>query len=137
MLKSDGTYDTDVDGNPVPTYDNEDIMTFARIWTGFLRSKGRGSQEQVQWKFNIPGSLFNFIDPTYLDAYRRDYFPKLDLYDQYIGDRYPLCVELPQRPFLRVGAKYRFLGAATAHYPYGRAYPVQSRGHAPSARISD
>ncbi len=40
----------------------------------------------------------------------RDAFPKMDLHDNYVGDGYPLCAELPPRAFLRAGARYRFLG---------------------------
>ena len=43
----------------------------------------------------------------------RDYFPKRGLGDDvYIGDQYPLCVDLPDRPFLRKGAKFRLLGGS-------------------------
>ena len=41
----------------------------------------------------------------------RDWWPKRGLNGQYIGDRYPLCVDLPDRPFLRKGAKYRLENA--------------------------
>ena len=47
-----------------------------------------------------------------LDGERyRDYFPKRVLYDdEYIGDQCPLCIDLPERAYLRKGAKYRLLG---------------------------
>jgi hypothetical protein len=48
-----------------------------------------------------------------IDGYRyRDYGPKRGLDDKYIGDRYPLCYDLPERPFLRKGAKFRLLGGS-------------------------
>ena len=30
----------------------------------------------------------------------------------WLGDRYPLCADLPNRPFLSAGAKYRFNGGS-------------------------
>jgi hypothetical protein len=41
----------------------------------------------------------------------RDVFPKTDLYGGYIGDGFPLCVDLPPKHFLRRGATYRLLGS--------------------------
>lgn len=52
----------------------------------------------------------NTIDLMQLKPHWRDAFPKMDLHKGYVGDGYPLCVHLPQRPFLRRGARYRFLG---------------------------
>lgn len=37
-LNDDGSQQLDEDGNPIQTYDNDDIMSFARTWTGFVRS---------------------------------------------------------------------------------------------------
>lgn len=42
----------------------------------------------------------------------RDPFPKLDLDQNFIGDGYPICTELPTRHFLRKGATYRLAGSA-------------------------
>ncbi len=47
----------------------------------------------------------------------------MDLHDRYIGDRYPLCVDMPTRSFLRVGARYRYLGLASDLPPIGDTYP--------------
>lgn len=44
----------------------------------------------------------------------RDWFPKRGLEGKFIGDRYPLCEDLPPKAFLRFGAKYRLLGGSTA-----------------------
>ena len=55
----------------------------------------------------------NRLDPMYIaSVFWRDWFPKRGLNDAYIGDRYPLCEDLPEKPFLRVGAKYRLLGGS-------------------------
>ena len=37
-------------GEPLPTYDNSNIVTFARVWTGFSGGPGRGNVEPcLQW----------------------------------------------------------------------------------------
>eukprot|EP01052_Picozoa_sp_SAG31_P027284 SAG31_NODE_2540_length_5538_cov_7.680859_3_plen_948_part_00 len=36
-LEEDGSKRLGTDGQPVPTYDNENIISFARAWTGFVR----------------------------------------------------------------------------------------------------
>lgn len=46
-----------------------------------------------------------------IEASWRDKFPKSDMTGGYIGDGYPLCVDLPEKMWLRRGAKYRLLGA--------------------------
>ena len=90
MLRSDGSYETDAAGSFVPTYDNDDIMDFARAWTGFDRQAFRGNIEAVK---GYTGG--NWIDPMSIDADWRDVFPKMDLRDGFIGDRYPLCADAP------------------------------------------
>ena len=42
----------------------------------------------------------------------RDPFPKTDLYGGFIGDKVPLCVDLPAKHFLSKGATYRLLGSS-------------------------
>jgi hypothetical protein len=49
-----------------------------------------------------------------IEALWRDKFPKSDLLGGYIGDGYPLCVDLPSKMFLRKGATYRLLGASSS-----------------------
>ena len=87
-------------------------MTFARAWTGFNRQATRGNIEAV-WGY----STANWIDPMTLDEDWRDVFPKMDLRDDFIGDRYPLCVARPSRAFLRAGATWRYLGQASPRTP--------------------
>jgi len=41
----------------------------------------------------------------------RDHFPKSDLTNGYIGDKVPLCVDLPQKHALRKGAVFKLLGS--------------------------
>lgn len=44
-LNQDGTYVLDVDGNPIPTYDNSDIKEFAKVFTGL----GSGGIKENPW----------------------------------------------------------------------------------------
>merc|ERR1719273_186500 len=102
MLNIDGTpiYEN---GTPVSTYDNDDIMTYARAWTGFARQNQRGNIEDI--------NDANRIDPMRIVAEWRDMFPKMDLFDGYVGDGYPLCEDLPTHSYLKKGATYRLLGS--------------------------
>lgn len=105
-LDEDGTQQRDENGTLIETYSNEDIMSFSRAWTGFQRHDPRGNYEDD----NTSGSR-NRLDPMYIDGRWRDRFAKSDLTGGYIGDTYPLCVDVPGKMFLRPGAKYRLLGA--------------------------
>lgn len=105
-LNIDGTLVLDSDGQPIQTYSAEDIQTFARGWTGFDHAFRRSNVEAYYWD---PG---NRIDPMILRGEWRDHSPKLDLSGGYIGDRYPLCADLPEKHFLRRGASYRLLGSS-------------------------
>jgi hypothetical protein len=104
MLHENGTAKLDAAGNPIETYDTSDVQTLARAWTGFDRRSGRGNIEEDQLR------LSNEIDPMWVKPDWRDMFPKRDLYDGFIGDGFPLCADLPLRPFLRKGAKFHYLG---------------------------
>jgi cullin-associated NEDD8-dissociated protein 1 len=102
-LNSDGSRVKDANGADVPTYDNTNIMDFARVFTGFDQQlpranieKGKGSQ--------------NKVDPMQMKASWHDRYPKPDLDGGFLGDGYPLCSDLPPRAFLAKGAQYKFLG---------------------------
>jgi hypothetical protein len=45
----------------------------------------------------------------------------MNLYDGFIGDKVPLCVDLPEQHFLRKGATYRLLGSSLT--PEMHEYP--------------
>lgn len=83
-LNLDGTPKLDSNLQPVLAYTNDEIMSFARIWTGFDYQQSRGNIEE-----NTSG---NRQDPMKIQAAWRDKFPKTDMMGGYIGDRYPLCV---------------------------------------------
>ena len=107
-LRDDGTVINDAHGKPIPTYDTQHMMAFSRAWTGFGPAASRD---------NLGLSASTLVDPmvitnmgsTGYEAYR-DLFPKVDLNDGHLGDRYPLCSDLPRRSFLRAGARYSYLG---------------------------
>ena len=103
-LNSDGTVVRDQEsGAKIENYDNDDIMTGARLWTGFERHDSRSNTEAATF-------WGNRIDPMKMVSRSRDRYPKMNLYDGYVGDGYPLCHDLPSKPFLKKGAKFRVLG---------------------------
>lgn len=103
QLKDDGTPLLDTDGNPMVTYDNNNIVSFSRVWTGFTRQAKRANVEGPDGKelihalkddehvFSSTCTPFLFIgtnriDPMAIVPYRRDKFPKPDLYGGFLGD---------------------------------------------------
>ena len=100
QLHADGTRELDGDGKSIRTFNDHDIVTFARVWTGFHRQPTRANFEMEN------RGTRNSIDPMRIEPDDRDFLPKIDLHDGYIGDSYPLCVDLPVRSFLRRGGRY-------------------------------
>ncbi|KNC53335.1 twin-arginine translocation domain-containing protein [Thecamonas trahens ATCC 50062] len=105
-LNDDGTPKRDAAGNELPTYGQEDIVDYARVWTGFegytYRRNLIGTPEQDV------GADAMLINPVYHDR-----MPKLRLASAgggYIGDTYPICDELPGKPWLNKGARYTLVG---------------------------
>mmetsp|Transcript_18225 Transcript_18225/g.33487 ORF Transcript_18225/g.33487 Transcript_18225/m.33487 type:complete len:450 (+) Transcript_18225:1031-2380(+) len=88
----------------VPAYTNDNIMSFARVLTGFQQQELRGNIEVGN------RAVFNSIDPMKMIVDWHDTYPKPDLKGNYLGDGYPLCSDLPNKAFLAKGAKYEFLG---------------------------
>jgi len=101
-LNQDGTVQRNSDGSLALAYTNDDIIEFARVWTGFNGQDLRGNIEEK-------GEL-NGVDPMRFDAQWRDHFPKMGLNGQYIGHGLPLCADLPSEHFLKKGAVYRLMG---------------------------
>jgi hypothetical protein len=101
-LKSDGNYFKDENNDPLLAYTNADIVEYARAWTGFESRPIRGNIETVYQK--------NRVDPMRINMEYRDVFPKMGLNRKYIGDGEPLCADLPDKHFLKLGATYRLLG---------------------------
>ena len=107
MLNIDGTIQVNESGSAIPSYDNTDIQNFARAWTGFYRQWARSNMEFRENEWNK-----NRMDPMRVYGPWRDPFPKMDLSNGYIGDKVPLCADLPEKQFLKRGAKYRLLGSS-------------------------
>jgi hypothetical protein len=57
-------------------------------------------------------SILLDLDYGYLKGVYRDPFPKTNLNGGFIADKVPLCVDLPEKHFLRKGATYRLLGSS-------------------------
>ncbi|CAB9517124.1 Protein of unknown function (DUF1800) [Seminavis robusta] len=95
-------------GDPVPTYDIKDIMSIARVWTGFQERAYRGNIEV----FDTGHRYRNRMDPMLIELRWHDIKPKSDLLGGYIGDRYPLCTDLPERDFLRKGSTFDFVSSS-------------------------
>ena len=79
-------------------------MSFARVWTGFDFQAMRGNIERSD-------VVNNQVDPLQINAAWRDSNPKTDLNGNFLGDSYPLCSDLPERPFLRQGATFVLVGS--------------------------
>ncbi|KNC55363.1 ULK/ULK protein kinase [Thecamonas trahens ATCC 50062] len=107
-LNDDGTQVLNDAGLPVPTYTQEDIVDYARIWTGF---EGYNFRRNV---IDLPSGRTG-VDPMRINAVYHDRMPKLELGANggYLGDTYPLCDELPARPWLMQGARYDYIGASS------------------------
>ena len=104
-LNNDGSIVRDSNGVQIETYTNEDIMSFSRVWTGFDHQLMRGNIET-----NRDIKSRNDVDPMRINPDWRDSFPKMNLYGGHLGDKLPLCKDLPSKNFLRKGATYSFIG---------------------------
>merc|ERR1719352_17033 len=102
-LHPNGSRVLDAQGESIPTYDNEHVMNFARVFTGFDEQLLRPNIEKMKGDQNK-------IDPMQMHAGWHDVYPKSDLDSNYLGDGYPLCSDLPPQSFLSKNVKYAFLG---------------------------
>ena len=108
LLNDDGTPILDgPGGDPLPTYDQEDIVDYARVWTGFEASPERTNSIDDRGAIGF--------DTMRINTRFHDVMPKLGLgaAGGYLGDTYPLCNELPPTPWLTTGARYRFVGTSS------------------------
>ena len=90
-------------GNVIPTYNNDHIEAFARVWTGLFLEQGRENTE---------GFGKNSEDPMDIRYDLHDFLPKLSLYGGHLADGFPLCADHPHA-FLAQGARYRYTGASS------------------------
>ena len=114
-LHPDGTEVRDQFDQAIQTYNNIDIMSNARLFTGFTFTARRGNIEEL---FRSEKSR---QDPMRIEVDLHDFSPKTSLDGNWIGDRYPLCVDLPKKGFLSVGATYQFRAGSSLprnhHHP--------------------
>jgi hypothetical protein len=103
-LNLDGTNMLDSFGRVIKTYTNLDILSNARVMTGFSYTSRRGNTEEL---FRSDKSR---QDPLRIEVDAHDFFPKTSLDGGWLGDRYPLCVDLPKHHFLKLGARFVFRG---------------------------
>eukprot|EP00804_Cyclotella_cryptica_P005395 CCRYP_017085-RA/>CCRYP_017085-RA protein AED:0.06 eAED:0.06 QI:162/1/1/1/1/0.96/28/3961/2317 len=106
FLNDDGTEVHDSFGRVIQTYTNRDILSNARIWSGFEYTARRGNVEEL---FRANKSR---QDPMRIDIDKHDFLPKFTL-GGWIGDRYPLCSDLPRYHFLKIGAQYHLRGGTS------------------------
>jgi len=101
-MNHDGTYKFDANGNLIATYDNRQIQTNARVFTGYR-------QEQMRSNLATP-ERGNLVDPMDFLVTKHDKQPKMAPSGGYLGDGYPVCSDLPDRLFLKKGAEYQLAG---------------------------
>ena len=89
-LHDNGTKVTGDDGRHIPTYVQDDVVNFAKAWTGLTGPLDRANIEQLGVGRTTTS---NKIDPLRLRMSDRDAFPKTDLLGGYIGDGHALCEE--------------------------------------------
>ncbi|MEQ1824808.1 MAG: DUF1800 family protein [Pirellula sp.] len=68
-LNIDGTYKLDSEGEVIPTYDNEIIKEFAKVFTGFNYASGNGT--------SITSGYLNLIDPMIMTNSAHETGPKV------------------------------------------------------------
>lgn len=58
---------------------------------------------------------------------KHNWFPKTSLDGGWIGDKYPLCTDLPEYHFLKTGAKFRFRAGSST--PLSQYAPLEWEGN--------
>ena len=109
QLNPDGTPKVDPSTNQyINTYSNADIVSFARVWTGWDLQPNRGNTVAFD---DYHHRITNNLDQMLLKPERRDRFPKATILGKgHLGDGYPLCSGLGPRPYLKRGAKFEYVG---------------------------
>ena len=78
-LNMDGSIVYQENGNPVDSYSIDDIVSYARAWTGFVEKPERGGPATSK-----EGSADTTLDPMRIDITKRDLFPKNNLLNGFI-----------------------------------------------------
>ncbi|MFL2833284.1 MAG: DUF1800 family protein [Coraliomargaritaceae bacterium] len=69
-LNENGTLKLDPSGEAIPTYDNDDISEFAKVFTGMRKPLSRGPNSNIEELSN------NFVDPMRVSAWMHDFSAK-------------------------------------------------------------
>ena len=80
QLNEDGTFKYDSNGELIPTYNNENIAEFAKVFTGLNRP-----DKFVYYNSSVYPNYEEYQNQNYVDdmkfiSWRHDYNPKIDLY---------------------------------------------------------
>ena len=75
----DGSIIYQENGNPVDSYSIDDIVSYARAWTGFVEKPERGGAASSENGFQE-----SKVDPMRIDIDKRDLFPKNNLLNGFI-----------------------------------------------------
>ena len=78
-LNMDGSIVYQENGNPVDSYSIDDIVSYARAWTGFVEKPECGGPATSK-----EGSADTTLDPMRIDITKRDLFPKNNLLNGFI-----------------------------------------------------
>ena len=78
QLNMDGSI-VQENGNPVDTYSIDDIVSYARAWTGFVERVERGGAAT-----SGEGARDTTLDPMRIEITKRDEFPKNNLLSGFI-----------------------------------------------------
>ena len=100
LLHPNGTLQRDAQNNSIPTYGMEQIVNFAKVFTGFRERPFRPNIENEDDD--------DLIDPMIVDSQRHDVHPKPDFYGGFLGDALPSCAEPGIHKFLAKGARFEF-----------------------------
>ena len=96
-MDGNGTKALDENGSPVETYRIEDILSYARAWTGFKASNNKRAGTSTSGRRGD-----DTLDPMTIEEQERDLFPKSDL-DQGLKEFLVLFLTKLALPVARAG----------------------------------
>lgn len=79
-LNEDGTFKSDADGNLIPTYDNDDITQFAKVFTGLDRPDSNNDNNYPYYPNFEQYQNQNYLDIMKVTVWRHDTSVKTNLY---------------------------------------------------------
>ena len=82
QLNEDGTLKTDANGNPIPTYTNENITEFAKVFTGLDKPDSNNDNLPPYYPNFEQYQNQNYVDEMKVTVWRHDASAKTNLYGQ-------------------------------------------------------